>query len=72
MMNTSNELITIIIDAAAALDIDIMLIGAFSRDYWRKRFQITAPVRTTEDIDFACQVMAWDDYQRLFDSLADH
>lgn len=68
-MNTSNELITIIIDAAAALDIDIMLIGAFSRDYWRERFQITAPVRTTGDIDFACQVMAWSDYQRLFDSL---
>jgi predicted nucleotidyltransferase len=68
-MNTNNELITIIIDAAAALDINIMLIGAFSRDYWRERFQITAPVRTTEDIDFACQIMTWNDYQRLFDSL---
>lgn len=68
-MDISHELITIIIDATAALNIDIMLIGAFSRDYWRERFQITSPVRTTEDIDFACQVMAWNEYQRLFDNL---
>jgi len=64
-MNSTNELITIIVDAAAALDIDIMLIGAFSRDYWRDHFQITTPVRTTEDVDFACQVMAWSDYEQL-------
>lgn len=68
-MTPTSELIKIIIDVAATLDIDIMLIGAFSRDYWRDHFRITASVRTTKDIDFACQIMTWSDYERLFNYL---
>jgi predicted nucleotidyltransferase len=71
-MDSSHELITIIIDAAAALNIDIILIGAYSRDYWRDYFQITAPVRTTGDIDFACQVVAWKEYEQLFSYLIEN
>lgn len=68
-MNIAEEMLDIIMEAARALNIDIMLIGAYSRDYWKDRFRITAPVRTTEDIDFACKIMAWNEYEELFDIL---
>lgn len=68
-MNHAEEMLGIVIDAASSLNIDIMLIGAYSRDYWRNHFQIKAPARTTEDIDLACQIIAWDEYKQLFDIL---
>ena len=70
-MNNAEEMLRIIHDAAASLNIDIMLIGAYSRDYWRDHFKIKAPVRTTEDVDFACQVVAWKEYQQLLDVLVE-
>ncbi len=59
----------IIIAAASSLRIDIMLIGAYSRDYWKNHFQIKAAIRSTEDIDFACQILRWNEYEDLFNLL---
>ncbi|MFA6816702.1 MAG: hypothetical protein WCS73_10460 [Lentisphaeria bacterium] len=72
MKNDTKEILKIIYKAAKSLHIDIMLIGAYSRDYWRNHFKINANVRTTMDIDFVCQVTAWDEYQKLFNVLQDH
>lgn len=68
-MDMQIELIQIVAAAAARLNIDIMLIGAFARDYWRTYYNLPGCMRTTYDIDFSCQVAAWDEFQKLFDIL---
>lgn len=68
-MNVQIELLQIVAAAAARLNIDIMLIGAFARDYWSSYYNLTGCMRTTFDIDFSCQVAAWDEFQNLFDLL---
>ncbi len=68
-MNSREELIGIVIDAANALKIDIMLIGAYSRDYWSNFFKIGSAGRTTIDMDFACQIVTWEDFNKFFDLL---
>ncbi len=64
-MTDENKLLETMVSAAKDLSIDIMLIGAYSRDYWSKRFAVKAKARTTFDIDFACQVSTWQEYQSL-------
>ena len=39
-MNIQQELIEIVASAAKQLGIDIMLIGAFARDYWSGKFSL--------------------------------
>ena len=39
-MNIQQELIEIVASAAERLGIDIMLIGAFARDYWSVKFNL--------------------------------
>ena len=68
-MNIQQELIEIVAAAAERLGIDIMLIGAFARDYWSRKFNLQGNTRTTFDVDFACQVVAWDEFEELFELL---
>ena len=68
-MNIQQELIEIVASAAKQLGIDIMLIGAFARDYWSGKFSLQGNTRTTYDVDFSCQVVAWDEFEKLFDLL---
>ena len=68
-MNVQQELIEIVASAAKQLGIDIMLIGAFARDYWSGKFSLQGNTRTTYDVDFSCQVMAWDEFEKLFELL---
>ena len=70
-MNAQDELITLVVRAADELDIDIMLIGAWARDYWAKHFEMKGNIRTTFDIDFACQLAVWNDFDRLRKYLRD-
>lgn len=64
-MNAQDELITLVVRAADELGIDIMLIGAWARDYWAEHFEMQGNIRTTFDIDFACQLAVWNDFDRL-------
>ena len=68
-MNVQQELIEIVASAARQLGIDIMLIGAFARDYWSGKFSLQGNTRTTYDVDFSCQVVAWDEFEKLFELL---
>lgn len=68
-MKYAGELIAKVAAAAAESGIDIMLIGAFARDYWIERFELKGRARATLDIDFACQVMTWRDFECLINSL---
>ena len=68
-MDNREELIEIVAQAARDLNIDIMLIGAYARDYWAARFGLTGNIRTTYDIDFACQIFVWDDFNRFLTHL---
>ena len=68
-MNIQQELIEIVASAAERLGIDIMLIGAFARDYWSGKFDLQGNTRTTYDVDFSCQVVAWDEFEKLFELL---
>ena len=68
-MNVQQELIEIVASAAKQLGIDIMLIGAFARDYWSGKFSLQGNTRTTYDVDFSCQVVAWDEFEKLFELL---
>ena len=70
-MNAQDELITLVVRAADELGIDIMLIGAWARDYWAERFEMQGNIRTTFDIDFACQLAVWNDFERLRQYLRD-
>ena len=51
-MNVQQELIEIVASAAKQLGIDIMLIGAFARDYWSGKFSLKGNTRTTYDVEF--------------------
>ena len=64
-MTPQYELIKLVVRAADELGIDIMLIGAWARDYWAKCFEMQGNIRTTFDIDFACQIAVWNDFDRL-------
>ena len=68
-MNIQQELIEIVASAAERLGIDIMLIGAFARDYWSGQFNFQGNTRTTFDVDFSCQVVAWNEFEKLFELL---
>ena len=68
-MNTQQELIEIVSSGAGRLGIDIMLIGAFARDYWCELFGLQGNTRTTYDVDFSCQVIAWSEFAKLFELL---
>ena len=70
-MNAQDELITLVVRAADELGIDIMLIGAWARDYWAEHFEMQGNIRTTFDIDFACQIAVWNDFDRLRKYLLD-
>ena len=70
-MNAQDELITLVVRAADELGIDIMLIGAWARDYWTEHFGMQGNIRTTFDIDFACQLAVWNDFDRLRKYLRD-
>ena len=64
-MNVQDELISSVVRAANELGIDTMLIGAWARDYWAEHFEMQGNIRTTSDIDFACQIAVWDDFDKL-------
>ena len=64
-MTPQDELIKLVVRAADELGIDIMVIGAWARDYWVERFGLQGNIRTTFDIDFACQIAVWNDFDQL-------
>ncbi len=68
-MSPAEEIISIVFKSADAIGIHLMLVGAAARDFWLKYFDLRANVRTTIDVDLACGVSNWEDYQRLMASL---
>lgn len=53
-MSPAKEILAVIAEAVEALNIDLMLIGAYSRDYWMRTMNITSLARMTIDVDIAC------------------
>lgn len=39
---------------------------------WLNVFEMQEKIRTTFDIDFACQIAAWNDFDKLFRCLLEH
>lgn len=64
-MSPAEKIISIVFKAADAIGIHLMLVGAAARDFWLKYFDLRANVRNTGDVDLACWVSNWEDYQRL-------
>lgn len=68
-MKIQEEIITLVALAAKTTGVDVMLVGAYARDYWREHFQVPGRLRATCDVDFACQVMSWGDFFALLECL---
>ena len=68
-MTPAEKIIGIVFQAAEELGLPLMLVGAACRDFWLKRFEVRVNVRATVDVDLACWVSSWDDYQALQRSL---
>lgn len=68
-MNVHEEIINLVAQASKTTGVEVMLVGAYARDYWREHFQAPGRLRTTHDVDFACQVMSWGDFAVLVECL---
>jgi len=69
-MTSAEKIISVVFETAERLGIRLMLVGAAARDFWLKRFDVKANIRTTQDVDLACLVGEWDEYNRLILALA--
>ena len=68
-MTPAEEILIIIANTVKKLNGQLMLVGAYSRDYWIKERGICGHARATMDVDLACRVSSWDEYNRIVDSL---
>jgi predicted nucleotidyltransferase len=64
-MDHLNRIIEFVSEAALHKNIDFLLIGAYARDIFLKGTSIIATPRMTYDIDVACQVKNWKEYNSL-------
>jgi predicted nucleotidyltransferase len=68
-MTASEEILSIIAEAIKSLGGHLMLVGAYSRDYWIQNMKVYGTARTTIDVDLACRVATWAEFKRLVDFL---
>lgn len=68
-MNAAEEILAIIADTVNKLDGQLMLVGAYARDYWIKERGVVGNARMTMDVDLACRVFSWEEYNRIVDRL---
>ncbi len=68
-MNAAEEILAIIADTVNKLDGQLMLVGAYARDYWIKERGVIGNARMTMDVDLACRVFSWEEYNRIVDAL---
>ena len=68
-MNMAEEILSIIANTVQKLNGHLMLVGAYSRDYWIKERGVCGHARATMDVDLACRVSSWDEYNRIVESL---
>ena len=64
-MTPSEEILSIITEAVKSLDGHLMLVGAYSRDYWMQVRQVYGTARMTADVDLACRVSSWAEFQQI-------
>lgn len=65
------SLLWAVADAASALTLDVMVVGACARDLLLAAQKHNAKARRTFDVDVAVRVSNWEEYERLFWKLAD-
>lgn len=68
-MTPGEEILFIISEAVKSLNGHLMLVGACSRDYWIQAMKIYGTTRMTVDIDLACRVTTWAEFQQIMDFL---
>ena len=68
-MTAMEEIVSVVFETAEKLDTRLMLVGAAARDFWLRQFNVRANVRTTSDVDLACLVSGWNEYNRLLAAL---
>lgn len=68
-MNAAEEILAIIADTVNKLDGQLMLVSAYARDYWIKERRVIGNARVTLDVDLACRVFSWEEYNRIVDAL---
>ena len=69
-MTPMERIVSVVFGTAEQLGIRLMLVGAAARDFWLKQFDVRANVRTTHDVDLACLVSEWSEYDRLISTLS--
>ena len=69
-MAPMERIVSVVFGTAEQLGIRLMLVGAAARDFWLKQFDVRANVRTTHDVDLACLVSEWSEYDRLISTLS--
>jgi predicted nucleotidyltransferase len=68
-MTPAEEILAIVANAVQSLHGRLMLVGAYSRDYWMQALKVHGAARMTLDVDLACRVSTWTEFQRIMDSL---
>ena len=68
-MTPSEEILSIIAEAVKSLNGHLMLVGAYSRDYWIQAMKVYGTARMTVDVDIACRVSTWAEFQQIMDFL---
>ena len=64
-MTLKEEILTVISEAAMELDAHLMLVGAYSRDYWIRKCGVCGNARKTMDVDLACWVSSWEEFNQI-------
>ena len=68
-MTPAEEILAIVADAVKSLPGHVMLVGAYSRDYWMQAMQVYGAARMTFDVDLACRVSTWAEFQGIMETL---
>ncbi len=72
MMTSMEKIVSIVFKTAERLGVQLMLVGAAARDFWLNHFEVRTNVRSTCDVDLACWVAGWDEYNQLISELLDN
>lgn len=64
-MTLKEEILSVISKAATELDAHLMLVGAYSRDYWIRECGVCGNARKTMDVDLACWVSSWEEFNQI-------
>ncbi len=68
-MTPAEEILAIIANTVHLLKGHLMLVGAYSRDYWIKERRVIGNARVTMDVDLACRVFSWDEFNQIINGL---